>query len=113
MLTVSDTESDISALRTRVAVLEERVASAHLAVNKAEMAMDKRLEGMNEFREALQAQSNTFPTRELMDEKIDVINVRLGGLDTRVSRSEGKAAAYSVAVGTLVAILAIVLRFVN
>ena len=112
------TADKVERMTTDIAVLSGKVEAAQVAVAKAEGAMEKRLEGMNEFRDSLRDQNSTFATKESVEERTDLIHrerrqsdERLGELELRIARAEGRAAAYTVAVGIFVSIVAIAARF--
>jgi SMC interacting uncharacterized protein involved in chromosome segregation len=50
-----------------IARLEERLSAANIAREIAVKDMERRLEGMNEFREQLNRQTQTFVTRETFE----------------------------------------------
>jgi hypothetical protein len=64
-----------------------------LQVDKAESAMNKRLEGMNEFRSALQDQASKAVTRELFDAKFDALAEAINKIEKRMAYYSGAAAA--------------------
>ena len=64
----------IAVIDARIGELEERINLKHgsmeTAINKAETALSYRLEGMNEFRRQLDAQSSQFIPRKEAELKI-------------------------------------------
>ena len=56
------------------------------AVNKSERAMDKRLDGMNEFRDALEDQNRTFMPRKELESIIGDIQDKLNRLEKHQER---------------------------
>lgn len=88
---------------------EARYASMQLAIDKAESAQNIRWEGANEFRGQLKDQTSTFATRAegaQRDKEIDL-------LKQAQARSEGRATAYSFAIGIGFTLVNILLRFVR
>jgi hypothetical protein len=68
------------------------LANAEKATAKAEAAADRRLEGMNEFREALSDQTKTFlsraeynPAHEALAERVSAMNDRVSALELRLT----------------------------
>ena len=58
------------------------------ALDKAYAAMDKRLDGMNEFRDALKDQANRMATRselEALEEKVEDLRRNKANLDGRLA----------------------------
>jgi len=56
---------------------EARLAALEKAIETARVGMEKRLDGMNEFRDALKDQSARSPTREEVERRIDVVDANL------------------------------------
>jgi hypothetical protein len=82
------------------------------ALEKAERDLSKRLEGMNEFRDALKDQAGTFVTREAMEIKLDGLEKDMADLKLTRAHAQGKASqtsvliAYGISfVGLLIAVL--------
>lgn len=86
-------------------------------VDRAESALSKRLDGMNEFREALKDQSMKMATRDQLDilrantlGQIDSLRERIVETEKRIS---GWAASISIVVSLVVSIVtAVVIRWV-
>lgn len=76
-------------------LLEEKFRARDLALSVAVGALDKRLDGMNEFREALQDQTRTFATRDVLDTMTLALNqlrIDMSRYSTRMEELD-KAAA--------------------
>lgn len=94
------------------------LAAAKEAVTKAEVAADKRFDGVNEFRQTLSDQTNTFIPRaeynaqhKALEDKVAANTDRLNGM---TGRSGGLAAGwgYLVAgVGLVSVLISIIMRF--
>ena len=89
------------------------------SLSKSDAVLEKRLEGMNEFREALKDQSASFLTREVYEVQHENLSTRLDRLAERVGAAErwesginGRTIGVSAAVGIAVIIFTIVLKFI-
>ena len=71
------------AVKTEIDSLKE-------ARDLARQELDRRLEGMNEFREQLRSQANTFLTREIADTRYMVMEQRIRVLESKRSNLEGR-----------------------
>lgn len=87
------------------------------AVAVATATLEKRLEGMNEFRNALKDQSGQFVQRPELDVRMTKLTDDIAELKTFRDRLEGKASAQSVYIaygisllGLALSVLSIVLR---
>jgi hypothetical protein len=58
----------------------------HRALDAARLAVDARLESMNEFRSAMGDQVGHFPTREVVDARMDALQHRIEEVEIRASR---------------------------
>jgi len=67
-----------------------KIDSMEKALFLARQELDRRLEGMNEFREQLRAQANTFVTREIADTRYMAMEDRLRSLEDKRSNLEGR-----------------------
>ena len=74
--------------------LAEQQRYTDKAVDKAEFALSKRLDGMNEFRDALRDQASRMATREQLDQ-----------LRERIIEMEKRAAVTSALVGMSVSVI--------
>jgi hypothetical protein len=73
-----------------------RFADNLRALEKAERELSKRLEGMNEFRDALKDQAGTFVTREALDLKMGGLQKEVNDLKLTRAHAQGKASQTSV-----------------
>lgn len=81
----------------------ERIHSVEkLQVDKAEEAMNKRLEGMNEFRDALSDQANRAVTREYYDTRHEDLKEKVIALEKRSVSQEAVDAYKRVVYGAVV-----------
>jgi len=97
--------------------------AAQRAVSKAESAVDKRLEGMNEFRGAVQDITATMMPRAEAENRIATLAKELGALAARIDRGEGRgsglnASAVYIAMGVailggLLGIIAAIAKFIG
>lgn len=87
-MTAVNYSEEISKLRTEIKILEEIIRTVDklnkqhqcmttVALDKAEKAVDMRLMGMNEFRQQLNEQANTFATVARLDQLRDGYNMLL------------------------------------
>lgn len=90
--------------KARIAAVEEKIAAAQrelkliqdaseTAIQKAEVATERRLEGMNEFRKQLEAQSNTFLPREVAEANFTELRKALSVITERINLSTGAGTA--------------------
>jgi len=56
---------------------EARLAALEKAIETARVGMEKRLDGMNEFRDALKDQNARSPSREEVERRIDVVEANM------------------------------------
>lgn len=94
--------------------VDTRFASVQRAIDKAETTLNTRLEGMNEFREAMKDQAVQMATKEdirgirkEIDELKRAANVGVGKAD-QASVDRANTMAF---LGLLLAVIAIVVRF--
>jgi len=82
------------AMTTALAAAERAVqtalVSAEKAVIKAEAAADKRFEAVNEFRQTLSDQSNTFATRDAVDSHSKSADARLRELTALIANNSAR-----------------------
>lgn len=57
----------------RIAIIEAKLSASENSLTIARESIDRRLEGMNEFREALRDSATKFVTRSEIDIKFDAI----------------------------------------
>jgi hypothetical protein len=79
------------------------------ALEKAERDLSKRLEGMNEFRDALKDQAGTFVTREALDLKIDNLERDVSDLKLNRAHAEGKASQTSVLIAYGISLVGLII----
>ncbi len=98
-------ENKMSAKDTSISLekhFESRIAALEKSIDSTARVLDRRLEGMNEFREALKDQASKFITRSelsIIFERIDA-DIRL--LREYKSIMEGKASQNSVAISYII-----------
>lgn len=92
--------------------------STEQAIRVATQSMDKRLDGMNEFREALTSQQATFVRREMLDayakeadKKHDILTGVVNGLLREQANQQGRAIGIAAAFSVAVVIINLGLRF--
>lgn len=93
------------------------MASAEKAILKAETATEKRFDSVNEFRQAMRDQQETFANKSETNMRIDGLEKRLEALAATGERDKGKNSglmisiiAISWLITTAVAIIAIFIR---
>ena len=86
-------------------VISTRLDAIEKATELAREQMEKRLEGMNEFREALKDQNSLFVTKEMHNK----IEADIQELRTFKDEQSGKASQAQVYIAWLIAILGLVL----
>ena len=84
-----DDNKDITVCRWHSGVIVE-IESMKIALNLARGELDRRLEGMNEFREQLRNQAQTFVTREYSEVRNQNIEDRVRSLENKKSNLEGR-----------------------
>jgi hypothetical protein len=99
---------------------EQALQSVEKARELAIVSLEKRLESMNEFRAQLSRQANEFLTKEAFESRHAVVEEKLRVLEFSKALLEGKASQGSVnialgfsVVGTLVAVIGVVLHFLK
>lgn len=102
-----------TALASTSKAIDKAEMSTSKAIDKAEAATDKRFEAVNEFRQQLNDQANTFmPRTEAIaldtnkQEKIDDVIGRLDALTLRFERGEGTSSGKEASWGYFIAIVA-------
>lgn len=93
-------------IRTTERLVNNSFVSSEKAVNKAEQSMDKRLEALNEFRQALTDQQQTFIKRQEFDAQHTNLVDRVNALQSRIERSEGSSIGKNQMWGYAIAIVA-------
>jgi len=109
-----------AALTSAEKAVQTALSAAEKAVVKAETATEKRFESVNEFRQALTDQTQTFPSRielQALTERVVELAARLDGAE---GRNRGTAAAKAnlylaggliiAAISTAVIVLSFVLK---
>jgi hypothetical protein len=110
---------DLERHSSEQASVREQFAASAKAIEKAETAADKRFDAVNEFRAQLADQTRTFMPRAEYDRAhadlvqrvgalADTVGGRVGRLEERVSKSDGKGLGLAQGWGYLVAAAAIV-----
>jgi len=97
----------------RLARLEEKLISAERALTLATSALDKRLDSMNEIREQLTAQANTFLLRDTFDYKHAILQKQVDYLRLAEAKIQGKASMTSVYITYIFSGIAIILSLIH
>jgi hypothetical protein len=84
--------------------IDAAFAASKEAVAKAEAATERRLEGMNEFRDALQDRETRFVNVDQHEAMREILN----GVVARLDRIEGKSSGISSSWGIVVAIIGLI-----
>ncbi len=99
---------------------ESRLCAIEKAIIVAKEAIDARLESMNEFREQLSKQANTFLTRELYDtfhnfiqKEIAELQKEINSLQISKAIIENKASTKSVYITWVLATVSILLSLIT
>jgi hypothetical protein len=82
--------------------IEVQLKALKEATNLARENMERRLEGMNEFRNQLNSQANTFMTRDAFEARHLLIQTQVDDLRAFKATSEGKASQLSVIISFIV-----------
>lgn len=101
---------------TRVSLrehIESRLAALEKATDLAAKALEKRLEGMNEFREALNNQASQFMTRREMTVIKDAFVKDIRELREFKAALEGKASQTSVIITLVISILGLLVAIIS
>jgi hypothetical protein len=85
--------------------VDTRILALEQATNLAAKTLEKRLEGMNEFREALKNQASLFITRSEMELEIEKMEKDIRVLRESKANLEGKASQISVVIALAISIL--------
>ena len=101
--------------------VDTRINALEKATEAARVNMDRRLDSMNEIREQLRAQADTFVTgveHKALCDRLERLDVGIRSLELSRSELYGKASQHSVnqatliaAIGIALAIIGIVIRF--
>lgn len=113
-------ENDISIkeyLDRRLEDLEKRLCDRfemqNTALDKAEQRMNERLEGMNEFRDAMKDQASTYVTEDIYSARHEALRESIN--DLKLSRAElkGKANQNAVVIAYIITAISIILSLIN
>lgn len=111
------TDAKFVTYRTLIDSQAEKVAlalaSADKAVQKAEAATEKRFESVNEFRKTLSDQAQDFVTRREYEVSRQSTVDRLGEVQTRLDKAEGRSTGLQSGWGYLIAGITTVVVLVN
>lgn len=96
----------------RIMLERDKATLAHIsgtqsALDKAETALNARLDGMNEFRDALRDQAATFVTGKVLDAKEDSIDARLKVLENKNANLDGRMWS----IGAVIVIINVLIGF--
>lgn len=78
-----------AALAAQKELVSAALSAADRAVLKAEVAANDRFNSVNEFRASLTDQTKEFPTKVVVDAKIESLQTQITALTSRSDRSEG------------------------
>lgn len=92
---------------------ESRIVAVERATSIASVAMEKRLEGMNEFRDALKDQASKFVTRIELEACITKLQSDIRELMKYKDIAEGKASQLSVTISLVLAIIGIAISIIR
>lgn len=84
------------------------MANADKATTKAETAAEKRFESMNEFREQLADQAQTFMPRRESEARHEQSGEKIAAVQSRVDRTEGRSTGVSSSWGILVGVVSVI-----
>jgi len=90
-----------------------RYMSVKEATTLAKTEVDVRLAGMNEFREALKDNNNSFIYRNEYQIQIDKLNDDIQSLKETRANTEGKASMTSVYISYAIAIIALTISIIR
>jgi hypothetical protein len=102
-------EQQLNALEKQVCT---QIVSLKEATSIAKNEMDKRLEGMNEFRNQLKDQSNTYFTKGEHEQFAKRIEEDIRSLRESRASLEGKASQNAVNVSYIIAVMALIISVV-
>lgn len=92
--------------------VDNRIYALEKATDLAARTLEKRLEGMNEFREALKNQAALFVTRNEMKIQLDKIDDDIRMLREAKAMLEGKASQLYVTITLIISLLGLFISFV-
>ena len=84
---------------------EAHISTIQGNTERAAAQIEKRLEGMNEFRDALKDQAGTLATKNDLAALREALDTRLKLLELRDARIAGMAAMISIAMSVITALL--------
>lgn len=90
----------------------QRAESSERAIAKVEAATEKRFESVNEFRSQLKDQAGTFMARVEIEARFTANSDRISRLELRENFNAGRAAAFALIGGTLVALIGAAIKVV-
>lgn len=109
-----------AALVSQEKAVAAALAAAEKAVIKAETAADKRFDAVNEFRQTLTDQTNTFLPRAEYNAQHKALEEKVVALSDRMNRTDGKSSGLAAgwgylvgAIGLAATIIAVILAFNN
>lgn len=79
---------------------EQRFLAVDVSTRKSEQALKERLDGMNEFREALKDQANRMATRE----ELERVDMSVQGLQQAKAHLDGRLMMLSAVVSILISV---------
>ena len=92
--------------------LTQRIDYVEAAIRDARVAMADRLETMNEFRDQLKRQADTFALKDVVEVRHRAIEDALQKVENQVAAINGKLWAFGVSLTIFVTVISLLLRFV-
>jgi cell fate (sporulation/competence/biofilm development) regulator YlbF (YheA/YmcA/DUF963 family) len=89
--------------------LDKRFEYIEKATVKTDMAAEKRFESVNEFREQLREQQNTFVTKNEVNIRFDNIEKKIDSLEKYSNSSEGKNSGISLVWGIIIVVISFII----
>lgn len=105
-----------AALVSQEKAVAAALAATKEAINKAEVATEKRFESVNEFRQALTDQTNSFLPRLEYNAQHKALEEKVDTLTARMNQDKGQEISMSkiyAAIGAVGAILGIIILLAN
>ena len=90
----------------------ERFTLRDEAIEIAREDVERRLDGMNEVREQISSERGRYLTREMYDERHQVLTDLVGSLENRVSAIEGGSLIKAATIGWLLAGMGLLITIV-
>lgn len=101
-----------AALIAQEKAVKAALDAAQQAVDKAEKAAEKRFDNVNEFRQVLTDQTQTFIPRVEADQRITSLENQIDQLTTRLDKKEGHSSGINAGWAILIAVAAVVIPLI-